>query len=185
MLASYEGADLALCNSGALRADLPAGELTLCEIFALFPFDNRVVEVRLTGEQLTELLRIVTSGAHSSPQAAGVRLVVSSGAGEARDVDGDGEHEDWERDRLIAAQIGDADIDPAREYRALLPDYLYGRPDTQELLGGLDAEELLRHPDKVRDVLLRYIGGLDQAIGADGGWPLPQDDDPRIRTEAP
>jgi len=181
MLAGYEGADVALCNSGALRTDLPAGDLSYCALFALFPFDNRVVEVRLIGSELTELLRIATSGAHSNPQAAGVRLVVDRGEGEARDTDGDGEFEDWERDRLLEARVDGQPIAQDREYRVLLPDYLYGRPDMQELLGGLPEDRSLRHPDKVRDVLVLHVRGLEAALGADGGWPLPQADDPRIR----
>ena len=57
MLASVPGADAALGNGGSLRIDLPAGPLTYGQLYELYPFDNRLVTLSMTGEQLT---RIVT-----------------------------------------------------------------------------------------------------------------------------
>jgi 5'-nucleotidase len=53
LLASMPGADVALHNaSGGLRADLPAGPLTYGAVFEVMPFDNLVMSVSLTGQQL-------------------------------------------------------------------------------------------------------------------------------------
>lgn len=57
MLASVPGADGAFGNGGSLRTDLPAGPLTYGDVYELYPFDNRLVTLSLTGDQLT---RIVT-----------------------------------------------------------------------------------------------------------------------------
>jgi len=57
MLASVPGVDAALGNGGSLRIDLPAGPLTYGQMYELYPFDNHLVTVPLTGDQLT---RIVT-----------------------------------------------------------------------------------------------------------------------------
>ena len=48
------GADVSLNNNGfaGLRADLPAGPLTFGRLYDVFPFDNRVVQLTLTGRQL-------------------------------------------------------------------------------------------------------------------------------------
>jgi 5'-nucleotidase len=52
------GADVAINNNvrGGLRADLPAGPLTFGRFYDVFPFDNRVVTVTLTGAELSTLI---------------------------------------------------------------------------------------------------------------------------------
>ena len=55
-LASTPGADVALSNGGSLRTDLPAGRLTYGSIYELYPFDNRIVTLRVTGDQLTRII---------------------------------------------------------------------------------------------------------------------------------
>jgi 5'-nucleotidase len=52
------GADVALNNNarGGLRADLPAGPLSFGQFYEVFPFDNRVVTVTLTGAELRRLV---------------------------------------------------------------------------------------------------------------------------------
>ncbi len=52
------GGDLVIHNVvGGIRADLPQGDLTYGAIFEMFPFDNRVVQLRLTGAELREVLQ--------------------------------------------------------------------------------------------------------------------------------
>jgi 5'-nucleotidase len=55
-LASTPGADVALSNGGSLRTDLLAGPLTYGSIYELYPFDNRIVTLRLTGDQLRRII---------------------------------------------------------------------------------------------------------------------------------
>ncbi len=59
LAAVVPGADAALsygAGPGGLRADLAAGPLTLGALYDLFPFDNRVVSLTLTGAELQALL---------------------------------------------------------------------------------------------------------------------------------
>ena len=56
MLASVPSADAALSNGGSLRADVPSGPLTYGSIYELYPFDNRIVTMRLTGDQLARII---------------------------------------------------------------------------------------------------------------------------------
>jgi len=49
-------ADIALHNSGGIRADLPAGDITKRDIVSILPFNNYVVVLELTEEQLWEVL---------------------------------------------------------------------------------------------------------------------------------
>jgi 2',3'-cyclic-nucleotide 2'-phosphodiesterase (5'-nucleotidase family) len=56
MLASVPGADVAFGNGGSLRADLPSGPLTYGSVYEVYPFDNRLVTLTLTGDQLTRIV---------------------------------------------------------------------------------------------------------------------------------
>ncbi len=57
MLAKSGGADLVINNTaGGLRADLPAGPLTYGRLFEVFPFDNLLVRLTMTGRELEGLL---------------------------------------------------------------------------------------------------------------------------------
>ena len=51
---------MAITNYGGMRkASLPAGDLHVLEIYELLPFENTLVELELTGEQLLNLLRTI------------------------------------------------------------------------------------------------------------------------------
>ncbi len=50
-------ADIAISNAGGFRQDLPAGEITLADVVGVLPFDNVLVDVKVTGAQVMEALR--------------------------------------------------------------------------------------------------------------------------------
>ena len=52
--AAVPGADVAAINNAArgLRADLPEGPLTFGRLYDVFPFDNRVARITLSGAEL-------------------------------------------------------------------------------------------------------------------------------------
>ena len=50
------GAGMAFTNSGGLRSDLPAGDITYAQVFAAQPFGNTLVTFTLTGAQLGSVL---------------------------------------------------------------------------------------------------------------------------------
>ena len=71
-------ADIAIHNIwGGIRAELPGGELTYGDVFRMFPFDNRVAVIELTGAQVRS---IMARQAHNRTRAAGfsgMRVFVS------------------------------------------------------------------------------------------------------------
>jgi len=70
MRESVPGADVALHNVvGGLRADLPAGPLTYGRLYEVFPFDNRVVALTLTG---AELRRVLARQLQPGPATVGI-----------------------------------------------------------------------------------------------------------------
>lgn len=63
------GADISIHNvRGGIRAELPAGELTFGSVFRMFPFDNRVAVIDLSG---AELRSIVAAQVHNVGRRAG------------------------------------------------------------------------------------------------------------------
>ncbi len=62
-LASYPS-DIAMSNPGGFRQDIAAGEITLADIVGVLPFDNVLVDVALTGEQ------VIASYEHGSRRPA-------------------------------------------------------------------------------------------------------------------
>lgn len=54
---------MVLMNNGGLRASLPAGKVTVGDVYRVMPFDNKMVVVKVDGEHMNCLLRfIVTKG---------------------------------------------------------------------------------------------------------------------------
>lgn len=53
---AYPTADIAITNMGGMRADLPPGDIALADVVGVMPFDNVIVELRLTGEQVAVML---------------------------------------------------------------------------------------------------------------------------------
>ena len=52
----FAGADFAFMNPGGIRAPIADGEVTYSELFSVQPFDNQVVKMQLTGEQVYRVL---------------------------------------------------------------------------------------------------------------------------------
>jgi 5'-nucleotidase / UDP-sugar diphosphatase len=50
------GTDIGFMNSGGLRADLPAGDITVNDIWTINPFGNTIVTMEVSGKVLKEML---------------------------------------------------------------------------------------------------------------------------------
>ena len=82
MRAHVPGADVALTNGGGLRAALPPGPLSYGRLYEMMPFDNRLVKIKLSAEELGRVLtQHVQRDAHGLLSLSGVRV-------KARCVDG-------------------------------------------------------------------------------------------------
>jgi 2',3'-cyclic-nucleotide 2'-phosphodiesterase (5'-nucleotidase family) len=91
------GADISIHNvHGGIRATLPPGELTFGSVFRMFPFDNRLVVLDMSG---ADLRRIIATQAHNTNRWAGF-----SGMRVFVDCDGGDMHVRMQRDdgRVIA-----------------------------------------------------------------------------------
>ena len=137
------GADIALINSGGIRAAIPAGAVTLGDVYATLPFDNRIVVVSMPGWRVRELLDFSGSriGKGGFCQVSGVKFVVRG-------------------DRAGYIRVDGTPLESDRVYRVATVDYLYEGGDgytafakagpaerTGVLLRDAAVQFLKRHPD--------------------------------------
>jgi 2',3'-cyclic-nucleotide 2'-phosphodiesterase (5'-nucleotidase family) len=103
---------LAITNSGGLRKNtIAAGELRASDIFELMPFENALIQVDLTGEQLLKLLAVILEARDAQ-----------SGAKIQYRMNGD-------KAELVSAKFLDSrgqetEIDPNATYSIVTIDYL-------------------------------------------------------------
>jgi 5'-nucleotidase/UDP-sugar diphosphatase len=122
MLASWMGeghpADIAMHNNGGIRADLLKGPVTFGQLYAVLPFDNQLVALDLTGEQVLSILEHSVAERAGNMQVAGMtfRFSMSEPVGQ----------------RVLEATVGDQPLDPERVYRVVTIDYLATGGDGQE-----------------------------------------------------
>ena len=55
------GADIAYFNSGAIRSNIEAGEITYNDLLNVLPFNNTAVVVKINGEAILEMLEVAIS----------------------------------------------------------------------------------------------------------------------------
>jgi len=132
-LRGLTGAHVAVLNSGGLRTDLDAGPVTRLDIKQILPFQNTVVLVECSGEELRTLLR--TNAEAGLRESQGV-LQISGASCRFRDTPNGAE--------LTEALVDGRPIDPAARYQLATVDYVLGlaekymgfTPATHESRGG-------------------------------------------------
>ena len=101
---SYPEAGIAISNFGGFRAAIPPGEITRADIMAVWPFRNVIVDVELTGKQITDNL-LCCGGV-----VAGLTYRQSEGHVKSKLKDG-------------------RDLDPEATYRVLINNFIYAGGD--------------------------------------------------------
>ena len=105
--------DLAVMNGGGLRRQtIGEGELRARDIFELLPFENALVTLELTGEQVMKLLGVVVS---SREAQSGARLTYLIKADKSPEL---------EIAKLLDQKGSEKDIDPKAMYTVVTIDYL-------------------------------------------------------------
>ncbi|MBF0502231.1 MAG: bifunctional metallophosphatase/5'-nucleotidase [Candidatus Riflebacteria bacterium] len=102
--------DLALQNSGGIQSNIRKGSFTLGDLYDVLPFDNDVVAIDLTGQDLLELLTLSSSLKRGCLQISGGSYVFSN-----RNPD------DFE---LKSVTIGGAPLVATRTYRITTNSFL-------------------------------------------------------------
>ena len=103
-------ADVAVTNSGGLRADIPAGDIDRGRVLDVFPFLNEAVVVELAGADLRGVLEHGLSLKAGISQVSGVRATYDLGRPIGH--------------RLVSLEIGGAPVDDQRIYRVTTNSFL-------------------------------------------------------------
>ncbi|MCM1502549.1 MAG: bifunctional metallophosphatase/5'-nucleotidase [Bacteroidales bacterium] len=99
-----EKPDMAICNNGGLRAELPAGNVTRSRIYSIFPFDNKLSLLEMKGSELLKLFDGI-SRYDGEPVSAGVQLNIRDG-------------------KVASVTLGDKEIELGKTYKVCTLDYL-------------------------------------------------------------
>jgi 5'-nucleotidase/UDP-sugar diphosphatase len=148
------GADVAVMNSGGLRAGLPSGPITYKDVLTVKPFGNTVCTVDMTADELVEYLRQVASfapGTGAFAQFGGVRFVLRAGA-------------------LNNVFVGGKPLDARRMYTVAMESYLAGGGDGYPVARGRQGfvDTGFVDADVLREYIIRH-SPLDPADYAPTG----------------
>jgi 2',3'-cyclic-nucleotide 2'-phosphodiesterase (5'-nucleotidase family) len=139
-LRESSGADIAVHNSGGIRTDIPKGKITLEQVYSLLPFDNNLIVMDLTGDQVKQILEQNTSPEHKILQISGmtVQYDLSRPPGA----------------RVIGAQIANKPLDPGKTYRVATNDFLAAGGDQYSTFK--NGKNIVSG-DLLRDVFAGYL----------------------------
>ena len=140
-------ADIGMMNSGGIRDELPAGDLIYAHMFAVSPFDNYPALVILTGEQVTGILRAMSTGQRGIMQVSGVRYSIDA----SKPIGGD---------RLGTVTLADGTpLDPAKLYTVVMPDFVAAGGDgTQDVFKTVPADRIqVLYAQPIREVLIETL----------------------------
>ncbi len=110
--------DIAMHNSGGIRAALNRGPITFGQLYEVLPFDNQLIALDLTGSQILQILEHSIAGGSARMQVAGMSFQFNSSKPPGQ--------------RITEATIGGEPLEQERVYRVVTIDYLAGGGDGQE-----------------------------------------------------
>lgn len=126
--------DFAVVNIGGMRCSWEAGNITRRNVFELMPFDNELVVLTLSGEDVIDLCQVFAEDGGQG--VSGLRMVA-------------------EERQLADVTIAGEPVQKDRYYHVATSDYLAGGTDHMTPL--LNATETWRSEMKIRDLYMDYV----------------------------
>jgi len=154
IMRAHTGTQVALINSGGLRASIRKGPVTVADVFKAMPYANELVVVELSGTELLQVLTRAAEGARGDED--GGFLQVSGIAFEIRGH------------QVQNVSIGKEKqaLDPARKYTVAVPDFLASGGDDHTVFKGkpsiktgLPLRELIVDTVKQQKVISAEVEG--------------------------
>jgi 2',3'-cyclic-nucleotide 2'-phosphodiesterase (5'-nucleotidase family) len=163
---------LAVVNTSGLRKNsIAAGSISTTDIFELLPFENALITLDLTGEQLR---RFMEMNVQRNNAQSGARIVYR-------------DNKEKKQNELISIRLGspgsERDIDPKGTYTIVTIDYLVKRGGEYSVLK--EGTNLRPLGVTIRDALIDYVkaetaAGRSISAGLDGRF---REDASAVRTE--
>jgi 2',3'-cyclic-nucleotide 2'-phosphodiesterase (5'-nucleotidase family) len=126
--------DIAIVNLKGLRAQVPAGNITVARIFELMPFENELVVLWIKGKELTDLFDFFAS--IGGEGVSGMKMGIRDG-------------------KAVDVTISNLSLDNDKVYIVATNDYLAEGNDGMTQLK--NAEKRVNTGIKIRDMLIEYI----------------------------
>ena len=135
----HYGTDMALVQSGGIRADLTDGDITLRDIYSILPYENRIIPVRLPGRSIRRLIeKAVNDGADAA--LAGVEVTSS--------------------DETLSIYVNGVRLDDSRDYTIALSEYVTSGGGGFDVMSESSYMMPLDKADKDSDILIKYFTAL-------------------------
>jgi len=134
-----EKPDFAVYNVGGMRASLPKGKITIGDIYAIAPFENKICFLTLSGAKVLELFEQIAAR-RGEGMSKGVRLVLT-----------DDMH-------LKEASLNGKAIDPNASYRIATIDYVsHGNDNLLAFKSAVDRNDPTEEKDLARSLIMEYF----------------------------
>jgi 5'-nucleotidase len=134
----------AFANSGGIRADIAAGDITRGEVIEAFPFQNMLATTTLTGTQVKEVLEQGASGQHGRVQVSGLRFTY------------DPNQPVGSRVTSITASATGQPVDPGANYRVVTNDFMINGGDNYTTFQR-GTNPVIYSDHLLSDVLVGYV----------------------------
>ena len=135
----HYGTDMALVQSGGIRADLTDGDITLRDIYSVLPYENRIIPVRLPGRSIRRLIEKAVSGGEDAA-LAGVEVTSS--------------------DETLTIYVNGVRLDDSRDYTIALSEYVTSGGGGFDVISESSYMMPLDKADKDSDILIKYFTAL-------------------------
>ncbi len=140
-----QGIQIAITNSGGLRASIDAGEVTMGEVLTVLPFQNTLSTFFVSGQAVIDALENGASqmeeAAGRFPQVAGLTFAVDPSAEPGS--------------RISDVMVDGAPIDPAAEYGVVSNNYVRNGGDGFKMF--VDARDAYDFGPDLADVTAEYL----------------------------
>lgn len=134
---SIRKVDLAFCNYGGIRCDIPAGNVLLDDVVSMLPFKNFICYLKVPGRELRNAFEYMATG---KPQCvSGAKIVIR-------------DHE------LVSVEIGGEPLDDERYYGLATIDFLLDGGDGYKFARG--ATDYFISDIRIGDAILADIRAL-------------------------
>lgn len=144
-LREASGADIVITNGGGIRASIPAGDITMGNVYTVLPFDNSLVVIELSGDKI---LAALEHGLSSYPNQAGsfaqvsgltLRFDPSKPAGS----------------RILEVLVAGEPLDPDRLYTVATNDFMAAGGDGYVWFN--EANIIFDSGEMLRDIVAGYL----------------------------
>ncbi len=145
-----QGVQIAIMNSGGLRASIDAGPVTMGEVLTVLPFQNTLSTFRISGQGIIDALENGVSQVEEVkgrfPQVAGLSFAWDPSQPPGHRV----------VEVLVETEDGEIPIDPKATYLVVTNNYVRNGGDGYKMFAGDDKDAYDYGPD-LADVVAEYL----------------------------